>query len=85
MLVAGGQQGYTKDAAALQRCHEIAQATAVTAEDPQAKENAVGAWEQHVGWGWDGLDGLGMVNWWWVWCWIDGDGSTMVKRGLNSW
>jgi len=42
MLVGGGKTGHTLDAAAVQRCHDIARATKATAEDPQAVENAVG-------------------------------------------
>ena len=38
----GGKTGHTLDAAAVQRCHDIARSTKATAEDPQAVENAVG-------------------------------------------
>ena len=49
----GGKTGHTLDAAAVQRCHDIAGATKATPEDPQAVENAVG-------------DTAGCS--WWMWC-----------------
>eukprot|EP00435_Cladocopium_sp_Y103_P010861 s1386_g2.t2 len=42
MLAGSSKTGHTLDAAAVQRCHEIARGTKATAEDPQAVENAVG-------------------------------------------